>query len=93
MEEEIIQKIYKLTNELASQQQSNQDLASTLNGQLADLKVLFFFCNKYFLYLYSFLFIGNRQKQQQNHPVMVRKNTETKQNSYCLPTFKKTKKC
>ncbi|CAO0798773.1 unnamed protein product [Mucor circinelloides] len=38
MEEEIIQKIYKLTNELASQQQSNQDLASTLNGQLTDLK-------------------------------------------------------
>ncbi|KAI8639257.1 hypothetical protein BD408DRAFT_453201 [Parasitella parasitica] len=38
MEEEIIQKIYKLTNELVSQQQSNQDLASTLNGQLADLK-------------------------------------------------------
>ncbi|CAO3618782.1 unnamed protein product [Mucor fragilis] len=38
MEEEIIQKIYKLTNELASQQQSNQDLATTLNGQLTDLK-------------------------------------------------------
>ncbi|KAG2207315.1 hypothetical protein INT46_004776 [Mucor plumbeus] len=38
MEEEIIQKIYKLTNELAAQQQSNQDLASTLNSQLADLK-------------------------------------------------------
>lgn len=41
MEEEIIQKIYKLTNELASQQQSNQDLATTLNGQLTDLKVLY----------------------------------------------------
>ncbi|CEP19628.1 hypothetical protein [Parasitella parasitica] len=38
MEEEIIQKIYKLTNELASQQQSNQDMASTLNGQLTHLK-------------------------------------------------------
>lgn len=44
MEEEIIQKIYKLTNELASQQQSNQDLATTLNGQLTDLKVLYTDC-------------------------------------------------
>jgi hypothetical protein len=82
MEEEIIQKIYKLTNELAAQQQSNQDLASTLNSQLADLKVLV--CDKYKKYLYSFLFIRNRQKLQQNHPVMVRKkNTETKQNLHC----------
>lgn len=56
MEEEIIQKIYKLTNELASQQQSNQDLASTLNGQLADLKVLFFFViNTFCIYIHSYL--------------------------------------
>jgi hypothetical protein len=39
MEEEILQKIYKLTNELASQQQSNQDLASGLTSQLSELKV------------------------------------------------------
>lgn len=56
MEEEIIQKIYKLTNELASQQQSNQDLASTLNGQLADLKVLFFFViNTKSIYIHFYL--------------------------------------
>lgn len=42
MEEEIIQKIYKLTNELASQQQSNQDLATSLTSQLSDLKVTFY---------------------------------------------------
>lgn len=39
MEDEIIQKIYKLTTELASQQQSNQDLASGLTNQLSELKV------------------------------------------------------
>lgn len=38
MEDEIIQKIYKLTSEIASQQQSNQDLATSLTGQLSDLK-------------------------------------------------------
>lgn len=39
MEDEIVQRIYKLTNELASQQQSNQELASDLTGQLSELKV------------------------------------------------------
>lgn len=39
MEDEIIQKIYKLTSELASQQQNNQELATSLTGQLSDLKV------------------------------------------------------
>lgn len=39
MEDEIIQKIYKLTTELASQQQNNQDLASGLTNQLTELKV------------------------------------------------------
>ncbi|KAI9346367.1 hypothetical protein BD770DRAFT_463100 [Pilaira anomala] len=38
MEDEIIQKIYKLTTELASQQQNNQDLASGLTNQLTELK-------------------------------------------------------
>jgi hypothetical protein len=41
MEEEILQKISKLTNELASQQQSNQDLASGLRSQLSELQVFF----------------------------------------------------
>lgn len=39
MEDEIIQKIYKLTTELASQQQSNQELATGLTTQITDLKV------------------------------------------------------
>ncbi|KAI8386816.1 hypothetical protein BD560DRAFT_141981 [Blakeslea trispora] len=38
MEEEILQKIYKLTNELTSQQQSNQELALSLSSQLSELK-------------------------------------------------------
>ncbi|KAI8079617.1 uncharacterized protein B0P05DRAFT_571533 [Gilbertella persicaria] len=38
MEEEVLQKIYKLANELAHQQQHNQDLASSLTHQLSDLK-------------------------------------------------------
>ncbi|CAO3657535.1 unnamed protein product [Mucor hiemalis] len=38
MEDEIIQKIYKLTSELASQQQNNQELATSLTGQLSHLK-------------------------------------------------------
>ncbi|OBZ87357.1 hypothetical protein A0J61_04593 [Choanephora cucurbitarum] len=38
MEEEILQKIYKLTTELTSQQQNNQDLALSLSNQLSDLK-------------------------------------------------------
>ncbi|GAA5794980.1 hypothetical protein HPULCUR_000330 [Helicostylum pulchrum] len=38
MEDEIIQKIYKLTTELASQQQSNQELATGLTTQITDLK-------------------------------------------------------
>lgn len=41
MEEEILQKISKLTNELASQQQNNRDLASGLTTQLSELKVFF----------------------------------------------------
>lgn len=39
MEDEIIQKIYKLTTELASQQQNNQELASSLTFQISELKV------------------------------------------------------
>ncbi|KAI9474090.1 MAG: hypothetical protein EXX96DRAFT_580571 [Benjaminiella poitrasii] len=38
MEDEIVQKIYKLASELAFQQQSNQDLATGLSSQLSDLK-------------------------------------------------------
>lgn len=39
MEEEIIQKIYSLTADLASQQKNNHELASGLSSQLAELKV------------------------------------------------------
>ncbi|KAI8379320.1 uncharacterized protein BYT42DRAFT_568409 [Radiomyces spectabilis] len=37
-DDEILQKIWKLTNELASQQQTNQEMASDIRSQLSDLK-------------------------------------------------------
>ncbi|KAI7907873.1 uncharacterized protein BX663DRAFT_492290 [Cokeromyces recurvatus] len=38
MEDEIVQKIYRLASELVYQQQNNQDLASGLSSQLSELK-------------------------------------------------------
>lgn len=49
MEDEIIQKIYKLTTELASQQQSNQELATGLTTQITDLKVKLVYAFFYFI--------------------------------------------
>jgi hypothetical protein len=81
MEEEIIQKIYKLTNELASQQQSNQDLATNLTFQLTDLKVNIVNKKIYIIYLPS-----HSQKQQRNIMKMV-KEKETKKKERVLTTF------
>lgn len=40
VDEDTFQKIWKITNDLTTQQQTNQELASSVKSQLADLKVL-----------------------------------------------------
>jgi hypothetical protein len=52
MDDETVQKIYKLASELASQQQSNQELALGLSNHLNEIKVWFIY---YYIHLYTYI--------------------------------------